>query len=77
MDKKADFYKWVKLAGMISFIPFVLISGPLGGFIIGEYLKVRFGLGYYAVYVFVFLGFATSLFEIVRIIRLLTRMDKS
>lgn len=68
--KKREAYKWIKVGGLLSLIPFVLVSGPLMGYIAFEYLQKRFGAPPYASYIFITVGFVASVRETIRIIRI-------
>ena len=68
--RKADFYKWVKIGGLLSFLPFILAAGPLFGYILGSYLEKRFGLPAYASIISITVGFAVSVRETVRIVKI-------
>jgi F0F1-type ATP synthase assembly protein I len=76
MADKGKLYKRIKIAGLISFIPIILAVSPLGGYFLGEYLQNKFGLGLHAILIFTSLGFLAAIFEIVRIIRLVIRIEK-
>ena len=67
--KKPDVYKWIRTAGVLSFIPFVLGSGPLAGYFLGEFLVKRFSLPGYALYISITIGFLVSVNETIRIIK--------
>jgi hypothetical protein len=67
--KKPDVYKWIRTAGLLSFIPFVLASGPLAGYFLGEFLVVRFSLAGYVLYISITMGFLASVAETIRIIK--------
>ena len=73
---KQEIYKWIRLGGLLSFIPFVLAAGPIAGYLAGEYLIKRFGLPPYTSFIFAAVGFAASARETVRIIRLAIKTDK-
>ena len=75
MAQKEDLYKRIKIAGMISFIPMVLAAGPLGGYIIGTYIKNKFNLSSVVLYISIGIGFIASITEAVRIIRLVLKVD--
>lgn len=68
--RKADVYKWIKIGGLLSFLPFVLVAGPIGGYILGNYLVNKFHLPAYASLIFITIGFLASLKEAVKVIRL-------
>jgi F0F1-type ATP synthase assembly protein I len=67
--KKDKIYKWIKIGGLLSFLPFVMAAGPLGGYLIGDLLQKKFGRGPIAMAVCIILGFIGSAFETVRIIK--------
>ncbi len=80
MDKgdkhKADVYRWIKIGGLLSFLPFVLVAGPLAGFYLGNYLEHRFNLPAYVSIACITVGFIASLREAVRIVRLALRAQE-
>jgi len=73
--QKDEFYKRVKIAGMLSFIPFVLAAGPFAGYLLGEYLQKRFALASYVSSVTISIGLITGIIETIRIIRLVYRIE--
>lgn len=74
--RKADLYKWLKIGGLLSFLPFVLVAGPLGGYILGNYLEKRFNLPSYVSGICITVGFIASLKETIRIIKITLKADK-
>ena len=68
--RKADFYRWIKIGGLLSFLPFVLVAGPMGGFFLGNYLEHKFGMPAYVSIVLITIGFVASIRETVRIVRI-------
>ena len=74
--RRADIYKWIKIGGLLSFLPFVLVSGPLVAYLLGNYLEKRFGLPSYISLVFITIGFIVSVMETVKIIRFALRTEK-
>lgn len=68
--KSEKIYGWVKTAGGLAIIPIILVSGPLGGYLIGDLLVRKFHLPGYLTVVFIILGFIASIRETVKIIRL-------
>lgn len=68
--RRADVYRWIKIGGLLSFLPFVLGAGPIAGFYLGKYLEQRFGLPVYVSIILVTIGFIASLKESVRIVRM-------
>lgn len=74
--KKEQIYKWIKISGILSYIPFVLAAGPLAGYAVGNYIEKRFKLPEYVSYSFSGLGFLAAAIEIVRIIKFVVRLEK-
>lgn len=72
--QKEDFYKRVKIAGMVAFIPIMLAAGPFAGYFTGDYLAKKTGLSY-IIYICIGLGFMASIMEIARIIRIVTKIS--
>lgn len=68
--RKTDLYKWIKIGGLLSFLPFVLAAGPIAGFFLGSWLEKKFSLPAYVSIVFITIGFAASLRETIRIVKL-------
>lgn len=75
MPKKEDIYRYIKIGGLASFIPFILVSGPLAGYIAGTYLREKFGFGHIVVMVTTSIGLVTSIIETVKIIKKLMLLD--
>ena len=76
-DKK-ELYKWIKIGGMLSFIPFVLMGGALLGYLAGDYLEKKMVLSPFVAFpVCVALGMVVSAIEVVRIIKLAVKISES
>lgn len=75
--EKNDFYKRIKIAGMVSYIPIALSAGPMGGYFIGDYLEKRFGLGSYVSFIGIGIGFVAGIREAARIILLVIKIEKN
>jgi hypothetical protein len=73
---KKDFYRWVKIAGFASFIPFILLSGPIGGYLIGDFFRQRFHLNRNVMLIAMVIGSAASFAETIRIIKMMLKLDK-
>lgn len=71
--RKADFYKWIKIGGLLSLLPFILVAGPLAGFYLGSYLEKRFDLPPYVSLALITVGFVGSIRETIRAIRIALR----
>lgn len=74
--RKEDFYKGVKTAGFITFIPFMLAAGPLSGYFVGDFLQKKFNLSPHVVLLSVAIGFIAGVMETVRILKIVARMNK-
>jgi F0F1-type ATP synthase assembly protein I len=71
-----EFYKLIRQLGMLTFIPMVLLSGPLAGFLLGKWLDFQFKAGQWLIILFVVLGFLAAARESFRIIQRVSREDK-
>ena len=69
-------YKWIKIGGLLSFIPIIMAAGPLAGYFAADYLEKRFGLPSFTSAVFIVLGFLASARETVRIIKMALKTEK-
>ena len=76
MAEKKEWYKLIKVVGFASFIPLVMISGPLGGYFLGDFLQRRFSWGKHATLVCTLLGLASAIVETIRIIRAMIQVEK-
>jgi len=68
--KKREVYNWIKVGGLLSLIPFVLVAGPIMGYIAFDYLKKQFGTPPHVSYILITIGFAASVRETIRIIKI-------
>lgn len=75
-DKKAEFYKLVKIGGLIIFIPMILAIGPLTGYFIGNFLEKKLGFAPYISLACIALGFVASAREIIRIINIMIKEER-
>lgn len=76
MQEKADLYKRIKIAGLLSYIPVMLASFAFAGYFIGQYLEQKLGLHGYFKSACVLIGLALAALEAVRIIRLVIKIDR-
>jgi hypothetical protein len=67
--RKVDFYKWIKIGGLLSFLPFVLVAGPLAGFYLGNYLEKKFNQPSYVSIALITVGFIGSFAEAVKVVK--------
>jgi len=75
-DDKEKFYNIIKIAGAGSFIPLVLLSGPVSGYLLADYLISKFSFSYHTLYICMLVGLAASVLEVVRIIKFIMVVDK-
>ena len=68
-------YKWIKIGGLLSFIPVIMAAGPLGGYFSADYLIKRFGLPGWVSPVLITIGFIASARETIRIIKLAIKTE--
>jgi len=73
---KEDLYKWIKIAGILSFIPLVLAGGVIVGYLAGDYIEKKFLNLSFVVPLFVIIGLLGSVIEVVRIIKLALKIDR-
>jgi len=71
--RKTDLYKWIKIGGLLSFLPFVLVAGPIAGFMLGRYVEQRFSLPAYVSILFITIGFIASFRETIKIVKMALR----
>lgn len=76
MSLNKEVYKRIKIAGLIVFIPFMLATGPVAGFFVGDYLHKKFSLGVYVIFLAITIGFLSGFYETIRIIKLVTKVEK-
>ncbi len=70
-----EFYKRIKIAGMISYIPIMLAAPALAGFFLGDYLQNKFGLSFYISIFCIGIGIVIGIRESIRIIRLVLKIE--
>lgn len=73
--RKEAAYKRIKIAGMLAYIPFILIAGPWAGYGLGEVVERKFSLGPMALLVGFGLGMLVAVIEIFRIIKLTLKIS--
>ena len=78
MAEKLELYKRIKIAGILSFIPFVLLGGALLGYLGGDYLEKKIIAAPFVVFpICIALGMLVSVIEVVRIIKLAVKISES
>jgi hypothetical protein len=76
MDDKKAMYSQIRIFGSSMFILLALVSGPVAGYFVGDFAVKRFLAPAYIVFVFIGLGFLSSVFETVRIARFLIKKEQ-
>lgn len=69
MSQKKEIYRLIRTAGILSYIPLILVTGPFAGYTIGQYLQEKTGLPSYLPIILAGVGFITSVAEMVRILK--------
>lgn len=62
-------YRYIRQVGLLTTIPLMLLSGPLIGFLIGNYIDKRFGTAPWFMVLFVCIGFVASIRQTIAIIK--------
>lgn len=73
---REDFYRGVKVIGLVSFIPFILAAGPLTGYFAGSFLQQKLNLSSSVVLISVGFGFLVALTETIKILKAIARVNK-
>lgn len=76
MKNSKDFYKRIKIAGMLSFIPVILACGPLSGYFVGIFLDSKLKTGLFFTYLLILTGFGSALLETVKIVKLTRKIEE-
>jgi F0F1-type ATP synthase assembly protein I len=74
---KNAFFAQVKQLGVLTTIPIILLVGPLIGFFLGGWLDRKVQSYPWFTILFVALGFIASAREIIRLLRQITRDDRT
>jgi hypothetical protein len=77
MEQKKEIYRLIRIAGILSYIPLILVTGPFVGYMIGEYLEKKMGFSSYLPLVLAALGFISSVIEMVRILKQVLGVKRS
>lgn len=62
-------FRWIKLGGLLTLIPIVLATGPLAGYLAGEWLMLKLAFPRYTAIICVIIGFLAAMGETVKIIK--------
>jgi F0F1-type ATP synthase assembly protein I len=71
-DGQHQKFRYMRLVGTLTMVPFLLVAGPLAGFFIGKLLDSWLNTEFLK-WVFLALGFAAGIREVVRLIRRTSR----
>ena len=67
--------RFIRQVGLLTTIPVMLLSGPLIGFLIGDYIDKRFGTTPWFMIVCLTLGIVASIRQTINIIRKAGKKD--
>lgn len=73
---KDKFYRWVKLAGLLYFVPLMLAAGPLTGYLFGVFFMKQFKLHPMVPLLGFGLGMLVAVGEILRIVRMIRKIEE-
>ncbi len=67
--------RFIRQVGLLTTIPVMLLSGPLIGFLIGDYIDKRYGTTPWFMVICLILGFVASIRQTINIIRKAGKKD--
>lgn len=67
--------RFIRQVGLLTTIPVMLLSGPLIGFLIGDYIDKRYGTTPWFMAICLVLGFVASIRQTINIIRKAGKKD--
>jgi len=76
VERLTKVYKWIKIGGLLSFIPVIMAAGPLAGWFFADFLEKRFGFPDFTAVICITIGFIASIRETIRIIRIALKTEK-
>jgi len=65
-----------QIAGLAFSIPFEIAVGPFIGYFIGIYLRNKFGVHRYIMYIFILMGFVASLVNVAITIEMMIKINR-
>ncbi len=68
-QNKSEFFLKAWQIGILTTVPFILVAGPVVGYLAGNWLDQKYHSDPYAKVVFIILGLIASVKEIIQIIR--------
>jgi hypothetical protein len=75
-DRKKRVYRWIKIGGLLSFLPFIMAAGPIGGYFIGDILEKKLGAPSWVTGLCIIIGFAGSAYETVKVIKVALQAEE-
>jgi F0F1-type ATP synthase assembly protein I len=69
MEKKDEFYSYLRQAGIYTVIPIILALGPIIGYFIGNFLDRKLHTEPYLMILFLIFGFIASGKEVYRLVK--------
>lgn len=69
-------HKWIKIGGLMSFIPVMMAAGPLGGYFLADFLVKKFHFPNYTAAICITLGFVVGVRETIRVVRLALKTEE-
>ncbi len=72
-NDKSENLKYLKIVVEVTSIPFVLLGGPVVGFLIGSFLDAKLKTGWVFLVIFLVLGFIAAVKETILIIKRVQR----
>jgi len=73
---KEEYYRGIKIVGLVSFIPFILAAGPLTGYFAGSFLQKKLNLSSSVVLISIGFGFLVAITEIIKILKAIAKVNK-
>jgi predicted F0F1-ATPase subunit len=68
-NKNDERYRWVRQAGILGTVPFLLAIPPIAGVFIGKWIDEKIGSTPAFTIVFVILGFVAGVREVARVLK--------
>ena len=69
MKPEKDRYNWTRQVGLLTALPFLMAGPPIAGLLIGRFLDKRFSTNPVLTIIFLLLGFAAGVREVVNVMR--------
>ncbi len=76
MEKKQDYYRFIKLVGFAFFVPVVMAAGPILGYFAGSFLQQKFFPNIRLALICTLIGLLAGTLETLRIIKIMIKTEK-